>query len=82
MAVTYVHVPTNSLSSDGSQYKLKELSSRSLPGQLFAIFAFGSCGSFSGETGATVKCNGKNQEMTAISVQFGYPFRATKLSLP
>lgn len=41
--------------------------------QLFAIFAFGSCGSFSGETGATVSCNSKR--MTAISIQFGYPFR-------
>uniref|UniRef100_A0A8B9DW87 Synaptophysin like 2 n=1 Tax=Anser cygnoides TaxID=8845 RepID=A0A8B9DW87_ANSCY len=43
--------------------------------QLFAIFAFGACGSFSGETGATVKCNGETKEMSAISVQFGYPFR-------
>ncbi|XP_067166644.1 synaptophysin-like protein 2 [Apteryx mantelli] len=42
---------------------------------LFAIFAFGACGSFSGETGATVKCNGETKEMSAISVQFGYPFR-------
>uniref|UniRef100_A0A8D0H3Y1 Synaptophysin like 2 n=1 Tax=Sphenodon punctatus TaxID=8508 RepID=A0A8D0H3Y1_SPHPU len=42
---------------------------------LFAIFAFGSCGSFSGETGATVKCNDDQKEMTAISVLFGYPFR-------
>uniref|UniRef100_A0A8C5JP21 Uncharacterized protein n=1 Tax=Junco hyemalis TaxID=40217 RepID=A0A8C5JP21_JUNHY len=40
---------------------------------LFAIFAFGSCGSFSGETGATVKCEGGG--MTAVSIQFGYPFR-------
>ncbi|XP_059723768.1 synaptophysin-like protein 2 [Haemorhous mexicanus] len=40
---------------------------------LFAIFAFGSCGSFSGETGATVKCG--NGDLTAISIQFGYPFR-------
>ncbi|XP_068774592.1 synaptophysin-like protein 2 isoform X1 [Struthio camelus] len=42
---------------------------------LFAIFAFGACGSFSGESGATVKCNGETKEMSAISVQFGYPFR-------
>ncbi|XP_039235639.1 synaptophysin-like protein 2 [Pipra filicauda] len=40
---------------------------------LFAIFAFGSCGSFSGETGAMVRC--ESGAMTAISVQFGYPFR-------
>ncbi|XP_049688137.1 synaptophysin-like protein 2 isoform X1 [Accipiter gentilis] len=42
---------------------------------LFAIFAFGACGSFSGETGVTVKCGGETKEMSAISVQFGYPFR-------
>ncbi|XP_030077754.1 synaptophysin-like protein 2 [Microcaecilia unicolor] len=41
---------------------------------LFAIFAFGSCGSYSGETAATVRCN-IDKNMTAISVQFGYPFR-------
>uniref|UniRef100_A0A8D0FPG4 Synaptophysin like 2 n=1 Tax=Strix occidentalis caurina TaxID=311401 RepID=A0A8D0FPG4_STROC len=43
--------------------------------RLFAIFAFGACGSFSGETGATVNCGGETKEMSAISVQFGYPFR-------
>ncbi|KAM9268334.1 synaptophysin-like protein 2 [Morus bassanus] len=42
---------------------------------LFAIFAFGACGSFSGETGVTVKCDGETKEMSAISIQFGYPFR-------
>ncbi|XP_065554357.1 synaptophysin-like protein 2 [Lathamus discolor] len=42
---------------------------------LFAIFAFGACGSFSGETGATVRCDGDTKEMSVISVQFGYPFR-------
>ncbi|XP_067387824.1 synaptophysin-like protein 2 [Emydura macquarii macquarii] len=46
---------------------------------LFAIFAFGSCSSFSGETGATVKCNDNLKEMTAISVQFGYPFRLSRI---
>ncbi|XP_032936280.1 synaptophysin-like protein 2 [Catharus ustulatus] len=45
---------------------------------LFAIFAFGSCGSFSGETGATVSCN--SERMTAISIQFGYPFRLYQTS--
>uniref|UniRef100_A0A803XMC5 MARVEL domain-containing protein n=1 Tax=Meleagris gallopavo TaxID=9103 RepID=A0A803XMC5_MELGA len=43
--------------------------------QLFAIFAFGACGSFSGESGATVKCSSETKEMSAVSVQFGYPFR-------
>ncbi|XP_074833481.1 synaptophysin-like protein 2 [Carettochelys insculpta] len=46
---------------------------------LFAIFAFGCCGSFSGETGATVKCDGDVKEMTAITVQFGYPFRLSRI---
>ncbi|KAL8178892.1 UNVERIFIED_CONTAM: Synaptophysin-like protein 2 [Gekko kuhli] len=46
---------------------------------LFAIFAFGACGSFSAETGATVKCNADPKEMTAITVQFGYPFRLYKV---
>uniref|UniRef100_A0A8C3XH86 Synaptophysin like 2 n=1 Tax=Cyanoderma ruficeps TaxID=181631 RepID=A0A8C3XH86_9PASS len=40
---------------------------------LFAIFAFGSCGSFSGETGATVKCDSGGT--TFINIPFGYPFR-------
>ncbi|KAM7032769.1 synaptophysin-like protein 2 isoform 2-T2 [Acridotheres tristis] len=45
---------------------------------LFAIFAFGSCGSFSGETGATVVCDSKG--LTAINIQFGYPFRLYQIS--
>ncbi|XP_069489105.1 synaptophysin-like protein 2 [Ambystoma mexicanum] len=40
---------------------------------LFAIFAFGSCGSYSGETSVNVKC--PNSKETLISLQFGYPFR-------
>ena len=43
--------------------------------QLFAIFAFGSCGSYSGETGATVRCNNEAKDVSAIIVSFGYPFR-------
>ncbi|XP_061488524.1 synaptophysin-like protein 2 isoform X3 [Rhineura floridana] len=46
---------------------------------LFAIFAFGACGSFSAETGATVKCSAEPKETTAITVQFGYPFRLYKV---
>ncbi|XP_068393659.1 synaptophysin-like protein 2 [Eschrichtius robustus] len=42
---------------------------------LFAIFAFGSCGSYSGETGATVRCNNEAKDVSAIIVSFGYPFR-------
>ncbi|OCT91850.1 hypothetical protein XELAEV_18014907mg [Xenopus laevis] len=43
---------------------------------LFAIFAFGSCGSYSGETAATVMCKSEaDTEIKLISVPFGYPFR-------
>ncbi|XP_075471494.1 synaptophysin-like protein 2 [Ascaphus truei] len=43
---------------------------------LFAIFAFGSCGSYSGETAATVTCKKEDEPDTLlISVPFGYPFR-------
>lgn len=43
--------------------------------QLFAIFAFGSCGSYSGETGAMVRCNNEAKDVSSIIVLFGYPFR-------
>ncbi|KAJ1137842.1 hypothetical protein NDU88_004238 [Pleurodeles waltl] len=42
---------------------------------LFAIFAFGSCGSYSGETSVNVKCSGDAKDSIPISVLFGYPFR-------
>ncbi|OBS65311.1 hypothetical protein A6R68_06134 [Neotoma lepida] len=42
---------------------------------LFAIFAFGSCGSYSGETGAMVRCNNEAKDVSSIIVLFGYPFR-------
>ncbi|XP_008564734.1 PREDICTED: synaptophysin-like protein 2 isoform X2 [Galeopterus variegatus] len=42
---------------------------------LFAIFAFGSCGSYSGETGAMVLCNNEAKDVSSIIVSFGYPFR-------
>ncbi|XP_068020798.1 synaptophysin-like protein 2 isoform X2 [Melanerpes formicivorus] len=45
---------------------------------LFAIFAFGACGSFSGESGATVKCEGDAPDTSVIAVQFGYPFSENK----
>ncbi|XP_027298312.2 synaptophysin-like protein 2 isoform X1 [Cricetulus griseus] len=43
--------------------------------RLFAIFAFGSCGSYSGETGAMVRCNNEAKDVSSIIVLFGYPFR-------
>ncbi|XP_012503972.1 PREDICTED: synaptophysin-like protein 2 isoform X2 [Propithecus coquereli] len=46
---------------------------------LFAIFAFGSCGSYSGETGALVRCNNEAKDVSAILVSFGYPFRLHRI---
>ncbi|XP_068946542.1 synaptophysin-like protein 2 [Petaurus breviceps papuanus] len=46
---------------------------------LFAIFAFGCCGSYSGETGATVQCNNEAKDMSSILVLFGYPFRLNRV---
>ncbi|XP_049736108.1 synaptophysin-like protein 2 isoform X1 [Elephas maximus indicus] len=46
---------------------------------LFAIFAFGSCGSYSGETGATVRCNNEAKDVSSILVAFGYPFRLNRV---
>ncbi|XP_007485147.1 synaptophysin-like protein 2 isoform X1 [Monodelphis domestica] len=46
---------------------------------LFAIFAFGCCGSYSGETGATVRCNNEAKDVSAIIVLFGYPFRLNRV---
>ncbi|XP_018422501.1 PREDICTED: synaptophysin-like protein 2 [Nanorana parkeri] len=44
---------------------------------LFAIFAFGCCGSFSGETAAVVMCKLEETKTDTdlISVSFSYPFR-------
>ncbi|KAM9319220.1 synaptophysin-like protein 2 [Gastrophryne carolinensis] len=44
---------------------------------LFSIFAFGSCGSFSGVTAAIVMCNAveTRTDTDLISVPFSYPFR-------
>ncbi|XP_012657130.1 synaptophysin-like protein 2 isoform X3 [Otolemur garnettii] len=46
---------------------------------LFAIFAFGSCGSYSGETGAMVRCNNEAKDVSSIIVSFGYPFRLNRI---
>ncbi|XP_063811276.1 synaptophysin-like protein 2 [Pseudophryne corroboree] len=44
---------------------------------LFAIFAFGTCGSYSGETAAVVMCavSDTQTDTDLISVAFSYPFR-------
>ncbi|XP_060057932.1 synaptophysin-like protein 2 isoform X1 [Erinaceus europaeus] len=46
---------------------------------LFAIFAFGSCGSYSGETGAMVRCNNEAKDVSSIIASFGYPFRLNRV---
>nr|XP_021527614.1 synaptophysin-like protein 2 isoform X2 [Aotus nancymaae] len=46
---------------------------------LFAIFAFGACGSYSGETGAMVRCNNEAKDVSSIIVAFGYPFRLHRI---
>ncbi|XP_023391804.1 synaptophysin-like protein 2 isoform X5 [Pteropus vampyrus] len=46
---------------------------------LFAVFAFGCCGSYSGETGATVRCNNEPKDVSSIIVLFGYPFRLNRV---
>ncbi|XP_019486114.1 PREDICTED: synaptophysin-like protein 2 isoform X2 [Hipposideros armiger] len=46
---------------------------------LFAIFAFGCCGSYSGETGAMVRCNNDAKDVSSIIVSFGYPFRLNRV---
>lgn len=42
---------------------------------IFAIFAFGTCGGYSGNTKVTVKCNEESKNVTELSFPFGYPFR-------
>ncbi|XP_069797992.1 synaptophysin-like protein 2 [Narcine bancroftii] len=45
---------------------------------IFAIFAFGTCGGYSGESVASVKCIRGKEEL--ISVHFHYPFRLNRVS--
>uniref|UniRef100_A0A8C3H9E9 Synaptophysin n=1 Tax=Chrysemys picta bellii TaxID=8478 RepID=A0A8C3H9E9_CHRPI len=44
--------------------------------QLFAIFAFATCGTYSGEFRLSVECVNKSESDLNIEVEFGYPFRA------
>uniref|UniRef100_A0A8D2J9J6 Synaptophysin n=1 Tax=Varanus komodoensis TaxID=61221 RepID=A0A8D2J9J6_VARKO len=41
----------------------------------FSIFAFATCGSYSGEFSLSVDCPNKNESDLNIEVQFSYPFR-------
>ncbi|XP_039366374.1 synaptophysin isoform X1 [Mauremys reevesii] len=42
---------------------------------LFAIFAFATCGTYSGEFRLSVECVNKSESDLNIEVEFGYPFR-------
>ncbi|XP_043932816.1 synaptophysin-like protein 2 [Protopterus annectens] len=45
---------------------------------IFAIFAFGTCGGYSGNIEATIKCNDE-KNVTTLSIPFGYPFRLNRI---
>ncbi|XP_059806325.1 synaptophysin-like protein 2 isoform X1 [Hypanus sabinus] len=45
---------------------------------IFAVFAFATCGGYSGASEASIKCtSGKDQ---LITIHFGYPFRLNRIS--
>nr|XP_023968007.2 synaptophysin [Chrysemys picta bellii] len=46
---------------------------------LFAIFAFATCGTYSGEFRLSVECVNKSESDLNIEVEFGYPFRRSGL---
>lgn len=50
-------------------------SSPSLLPKVFAIFAFATCGSYSGEFQLSVECANKTKSDLNIKVEFEYPFR-------
>lgn len=43
--------------------------------QLFAIFAFATCGGYSGQLRLSVDCMEKASSNLSIGVDFAYPFR-------
>lgn len=45
------------------------------PFQLFAIFAFATCGGYSGQLRLSVDCMEKARSNLSIGVDFAYPFR-------
>uniref|UniRef100_A0A8C1UYB9 Synaptophysin b n=1 Tax=Cyprinus carpio TaxID=7962 RepID=A0A8C1UYB9_CYPCA len=47
----------------------------SSPPQLFAIFAFSTCGGYSGVFRMSVECKNRSESDLNIEVEFGYPFR-------
>lgn len=49
--------------------------SLSSPPQIFAIFAFSTCGSYSGMFKMSVECKNRSESDLGIEVEFEYPFR-------
>ncbi len=47
----------------------------SLLPQIFAIFAFSTCGSYSGMFKMSVECKNRSESDLGIEVEFEYPFR-------
>uniref|UniRef100_A0A3Q2D7T4 Uncharacterized protein n=1 Tax=Cyprinodon variegatus TaxID=28743 RepID=A0A3Q2D7T4_CYPVA len=45
------------------------------PPQIFAIFAFSTCGSYSGMLKFSVECKNRSESDLGIEVEFEYPFR-------
>lgn len=45
------------------------------PWQIFAIFAFSTCGSYSGMFKMSVECKNRSESDLGIEVEFEYPFR-------
>lgn len=43
--------------------------------KVFAIFAFATCGSYTGELRLSVECANKSESDLSIEVEFEYPFR-------
>lgn len=44
--------------------------------QFFAIFAFSTCGSYSGDFRMSVECKNRTESDLSIKVEFEYPFRS------
>ncbi|KAL2103739.1 hypothetical protein ACEWY4_000607 [Coilia grayii] len=45
------------------------------PPQVFSIFAFATCGGYSGKFELSVECKNRSESDLSIEVEFGYPFR-------
>lgn len=52
------------------------------PFQFFAIFAFSTCGSYSGMFRVAVECMNRTESDLSIEVEFEYPFRSVKHKQP